>query len=117
MPFTINKVVVSCEIGDTDYGRGNKHFVSLSSSVPEGEDGHPLDSDEAVRHGLSLYMKAYETLLQARAVTGDAGKTFRQQLSNAKLRFEKVQTLYDLISKMTTEELTGYLRKLEGKES
>jgi len=91
----ITGVTVSVEIADKNYGSGQSDFMSVSSRIPDGMPGLPMDMDTVIGDGLDKYFAAWQTLLQAALASGRIDQAdYMEQTRRFLTRVEKVRVLY-----------------------
>lgn len=95
----VSSVSVSVELADMNYGSGEKNFMSISSKIPDGAEGLPLDMETVMGDGLDKYFAAWQTLLQAALASGRISQTtYVKQTELYLSRIKKVRALYKKIT-------------------
>lgn len=90
MTLPITSFTVSLEVSNSEYGTGQKNFVSFRAEASGPEEG--VSMDDALEQSLDMHLKAWDSILQARhAAMVLTGKEFTDMTTKARDRIAKTR--------------------------
>lgn len=94
--FRINKITVTMDISDKNYGNGDSRSVHLSAESPIGEGLEMEKIGVATSHLMDMFLEAFKGVHTARCMSGEIDyATLDKLVSKAEVRTEKIKRAFE----------------------
>jgi hypothetical protein len=91
--FRINKITVTVDVSDKQYGAGDARSVHLSAESPIGEGLEWEKMDQATGYLMDMFLEAFRGVQSARYVSGEiSASELNELVQKAEMRANRVKS-------------------------